>query len=243
MSMAFIGFPPEVAAVLGSYVYVYIDPRNNAPFYIGKGVGNRAFAHLEEASETEKVQKIRELRDAGLEPRIDILRYGLSDTEAALVEASAIDLIGKTQLTNKISGLHSRSFGRIHSKEIIAMLTAKPVEVVHKALLITINRLFRSDMSSEELYEATRGVWKIGPKRDEVEFAFAVYQGVVREVYQVEAWFPAGTLPYFTRDASTVNVSGRWEFKGRVAPESIRNMYIGFSVGPSGQNPIRYANI
>ena len=114
MSMAFIGFPPEVAAVLGSYVYVYIDPRNNAPFYIGKGVGNRAFAHLEEASETEKVQKIRELRDAGLEPRIDILRYGLSDTEAALVEASAIDLIGKTHLTNKISGLHSRSFGRIY---------------------------------------------------------------------------------------------------------------------------------
>ena len=123
------------------------------------------------------------------------------------------------------------------------MLTAKPVEVVHKTLLITINRLFRSDMSSQELYEATRGVWKIGPKRDEVEFAFAVYQGVVREVYQVEAWFPAGTLSYFTRDASTVNVSGRWEFKGRVAPESIRNMYIGFSVGPSGQNPIRYANI
>lgn len=241
--MALIGFPPEVAAVLGSYVYLYIDPRNDTPFYIGKGVGNRAFDHLKDASETKKVQKIRELRDAGLEPRIDILRYGLSDAEAALVEASAIDLIGKMQLTNKVSGLHSRSFGRVHSKEITAMLTAKPVEVLHKALLITINRLFRSDMSSQELYEATRGVWKIGPKRDEVEFAFAVYQGVVREVYQVESWFPAGTLPYSTREASTVKISGRWEFEGRVAPESIRNMYLGFSVGLSGQNPIRYANI
>ena len=238
-----MGFSPEVAAVLGSYVYVYIDPRTNTPFYIGKGVGNRAFAHLEESTETEKVQKIRELRNAGIEPKIDILRYGLTDAEAALVEASSIDLIGKQQLTNRVSGLHSRSFGRIDSKEIIAMLTAKPVEVVHKAVLFTINKLFRSDMSSQELYEATRGVWKIGTKRDEVEFAFAVYQGVVREVYQVEAWFPAGTMPYSTREAPTVNVFGRWEFKGRVAPESIRNMYIGFSVGPSGQNPFRYANI
>ena len=241
--MAFICFPPEVAAVLGSYVYLYIDPRNNTPFYIGKGVGNRAFDHLKDVSETEKVQKIRELRDAGLEPRIDILRYGLSDAEAALVEASAIDLLGKAELTNKVSGLHSRSFGRIHSKEIISMLTAKPVKVVHKALLITINKRFRSDMSSQELYEATCGVWKIGPKRNAIEFAFAVYQGVVREVYQVEGWFSAGTMPYSTREASTVNISGRWEFKGRVAPESIRNMYVGFAVGLSGQNPIRYVNI
>jgi len=39
------------------------------------------------------------------------------------------------------------------------MLNAKPVEVRHKALLITINKRYRSDMSTEELCEATRGVW------------------------------------------------------------------------------------
>ena len=207
--MAVVSFSQEVAAVLGSYVYVYIDPRNQAPFYIGKGVGNRAFAHLEDRSETEKVQIIREIRAAGLEPRIDILRYGLSDAEAALVEASAIDLIGKEQLTNRVSGWHSHSFGRIDSREIIAVLTAKPIDVVHKAVMITINKLFRSAMSQEELYEATRGIWKIGPKRDRVEFAFAVYQGVVREVYQIEAWFPAGTLADTTRDASAFGGYGR----------------------------------
>ena len=46
---------PEVAKILKSYVYVYIDPRNGEPFYIGKGKDNRAFTHLSELAETNKV--------------------------------------------------------------------------------------------------------------------------------------------------------------------------------------------
>ena len=41
----------EVAKILKSYVYVYIDPRNGKPFYIGRGKGNRLFSHLSEKSE------------------------------------------------------------------------------------------------------------------------------------------------------------------------------------------------
>src|SRR5690242_20018084 len=37
---------PEVAARLGFYVYLYIDPRTGKPFYVGKGQGSRALAHL-----------------------------------------------------------------------------------------------------------------------------------------------------------------------------------------------------
>jgi uncharacterized protein len=45
-------FPPEVAARLGTYVYRLIDPRSGETFYVGKGRGNRVFAHIraEEAS-------------------------------------------------------------------------------------------------------------------------------------------------------------------------------------------------
>ena len=39
-------FTPKVIERLKYYVYVYIDPRNDRPFYIGKGKGNRVFAHL-----------------------------------------------------------------------------------------------------------------------------------------------------------------------------------------------------
>jgi hypothetical protein len=62
------------------------------------------------------------------------------------------------------------------------MVTAEPVVVHEPALLITINRLYRSGMSPLAPYEATRGVQVVAPRTDKAELALAVYQGVVREV-------------------------------------------------------------
>lgn len=166
----------------------------------------------------------------------------MSAAEAALVEASAIDLVGLTSLTNRVAGHHGHSFGRIGSRELIQMLQAQPVTVRHKAVLITINRLYRSNMSEEELYEATRGIWVVGPRREKAGYGMVVYQGIVREVYKIEKWHPAGTLAYNTRDAEGFKESKRWEFEGAVASD-IRDEYIGNSVGPGGQNPIRYINM
>lgn len=119
--------------------------------------------------------------------------------------------------------------------------TAQQAEIREAAILITLNQLYRSDMTSEELYEATRGFWVIGPRRARAILALAVYQGIVREVYQIERWLPAGTLAYRTRDAAAYRGSGRWEFEGRVAHD-VRDRYVGRSVGRGGQNPIRYLN-
>lgn len=234
--------PEEIAELLKSYVYIYIDPRNGEPFYIGKGKGNRIFAHLDDHSENEKVARIAEIKRCGLEPQIDLLRYGLSESEARLVEAAAIDLLGKARLTNRVSGYHKSSFGRISSRDLIEISKARPVEVRHKAILFTINALYRSDMTSLELYETTRGVWVLGKRREKAEYAVAVTFGIVREVYRIDRWFPAGTLDYQTRESSELKRSGRWEFSGEIASE-IRDEYIGFSVGKAGQNPIRYRNI
>ncbi len=235
----------EVSELLKHYVYLYNDPFTDEPFYIGKGNGNRALSHLSAAEESDKVAKIQEIRDRGREPRIEILRYGLTEKEAALIEASLIDFVGTTQLTNKVRGLHSRTYGRITLKELIATSTAEQVEIDHRVMLITINKRYRSNMNPLELLEATRGIWKVGPRRERSAYAFAVYRGTVREVYQINQWHPAGTLKYKTRDSRDFLGSGRWEFDGQVA-QHIREIYVGKSVrsyqGKSNQNPIRYVN-
>jgi uncharacterized protein len=235
-------FSPEMTDILKSYVYIYVDPRNGEPFYVGRGRGNRSFAHLNERGKMKKIAKITAIRKFGDEPRVDILRYGMTSDEASLVEAAAIDLVGFSKLTNAVRGNHSGTFGRVPSKELITMLTAKPVKIRHEAILVIINRLYRSEMTAEELYEATQGVWKIGPKRDKAELAMAVYQGIIREVYRIRGWLPAGTVRYKTRDSKGFKRSGRWEFEGDVAND-IRDKYVGFSVRHiigKARNPIRY---
>ncbi|HRV31291.1 MAG TPA: GIY-YIG nuclease family protein, partial [Kiritimatiellia bacterium] len=69
----------EGSDLLKSYVYVYTDPRTKRPFYIGKGRGNRLFAHLNDTSETKTVDRIAAIRKSGKEPQIDLLCYGLTD--------------------------------------------------------------------------------------------------------------------------------------------------------------------
>ena len=119
--------------------------------------------------------------------------------------------------------------------------------VTEPALLIRIPKLYRPDMSPHELYEATRGVWKLGPDKDRADYALCFANGVVQEVYEIDAWHQAGQTHYETRELKDVAIPGRWEFSGKVAPEAVRSKYLGLSVVhyfQQGQsNPVSYVNI
>ena len=71
-------FPRSVVERVGTYVYLLKDPRSGEVFYVGKGKGNRVFAHAAAAvsnlDETEKISRIRQIREAGLEVEYEILR-------------------------------------------------------------------------------------------------------------------------------------------------------------------------
>lgn len=238
-------FPPKVSESLKHYVYLYIDPRTDQPFYVGKGKGNRVFSHLDDTSETEKATRISELQKLGLEPKIEILKYGLSEKQALLVESTAIDLLGIKTLTNRMRGHGASKGGRGTLDQIIGELGATDVTIEERVVLITINKLFRHGMTSQELYDTTRGIWRARPEKHVPDYAFSVYAGVVREVYRICDWYPAGSTFMSTRDLSgRESLTKRWEFIGQIAPEEVRRRYKGKSVRQylGSQNPIRYVN-
>lgn len=91
------------------YVYVYIDPRNGEEFYIGKGSGDRKYAHLSHNDNSEKAVRIRAIRSQGFEPLIKVVANRLDEEQALLVEAALIWKSGD-ELTNKISGHFADKF-------------------------------------------------------------------------------------------------------------------------------------
>ncbi len=224
-----------------SYVYIYVDPRNNRPFYAGKGTRNRLLGNLRTIPANIKLL-IKDIRKIRKEPRVELLRYGISHAEAAQVAMAATALIGSIDMTRNAAIHNKKCAGRVTSQELSAMLTAKKIVVEHKAILLKINQRYRSDMSPIELYEATRGIWRLDKRHEKAEYAMAVYRGIVCEVYRITKWHSSGTLPYKTRESLTFKTKKRVEFEGEVA-KNIRDKYVGFSVEMSGPLPVRYVNV
>ncbi|MSR09835.1 MAG: hypothetical protein EXR82_10015 [Gammaproteobacteria bacterium] len=222
--------PAAVAAKIGYYVYVYSDPRSRKPFYVGKGRGSRVLAHAQGLGSDRTEERLRSIRRAGLEPRIDILAHGLADAETALrVEAAVIDLLGLSSLSNAVRGWRSVELGRMPLRQLVAYYAARPVKVRDLVILIRVNQLYQHGMSAQALYEITRGIWRLNPERaSNAKYALAVFEGVVREVYEISQWVPAGSTKYKTRN--NLRVPGRWEFTGKVAPDPIRRRYVDRSV-------------
>jgi hypothetical protein len=220
-------FSATTAKCLGHYVYALVDPRDQSIFYVGKAsANNRAFGHLTpQKGEKEKDRRIREIRASGLEPSVEILRYGLkSSQESFEVEASVIDALGLEKLTNTVRG-HGIDRGRQTASEVERLHGSKPVatETIRDPyMLFSINRTYSPTRGETELYDCTRQFWfevslKTRTPSSETgtlpyPVALAIVESVVVRAYSIAAWFRAGTT-LSTR--SIPNPERRWEFVGQ----------------------------
>ena len=245
--MAFIQeFPSFVIEKLDYYVYLLLEPETRQVFYVGKGKGNRIFFHinaaLKDEAPSDKLDKIRAIRASGLEVNHIVHRHGLTEKEAFEVEAALIDFIGLSGLTNQVQGYNSDDRGRMTVAEVISKYQAPIAEITEPVILITVNRLYQYGMSAERLYEITRGKWVIGTRRNKAKYAFAVFKGIIREVYEIERWLPAPIEEHSTK--GKVKRTKRWQFEGKIAA-SLQN-YVGAITEDyqvlGAQNPIRYVN-
>lgn len=248
-------FPPGVMEHLGWYVYRLIDPRDGSTFYVGKGKGNRVFAHMrgevaavDDELLSNKLKQLREIRLAGLEVIHVIHRHGMADEKTAYeVEAALIDAY--PGLTNIMSGAGSNEYGPAHIKELIATYQPETVVFQHKVLMISVNR----SSKDVDLYDAVRFSWRVRVERArKAEFILATVRGIVRGVYIADEWlestrenFPE--MPSWDADDEFESTQkSRFGFRGRLVPPDIAKIYLGKKIPDvlrkkGAMSPVKYS--
>ena len=236
-------FTSDIIRKIKYYVYLLSDPISGEIFYVGKGKGNRVFSHLKDNTDNQKSRKIKDLKSKGLEPKIEFLVHGVDDEiTIKKIEASIIDLIGKNKLTNIVGGYESSDFGRMDLAQIRGKYSSQKAEIKENVMLIKLSKTFRYNMDPRDLYDNTRGVWKVAEhRRKEVDYAFAVYDGIIQETYKILQWFEAWSTFNNREDFTSQREKDvkRWEFVGNVSDEMSKK-YLYKSVEHKEQNPIKY---
>ena len=238
-------------------MYCLVDPRDKKIFYIGKGVGNRVFAHACDALEyedvsTEKLEKIREIIKSGHEVEHYILRHKLTEEDALTVESVLIDFLTyqefntESLLTNIVAGHHQWNEGIKTVDQIMQIYDCKPLLLKpgHKLLMVNLNRTYMKKSEdgmrvNSDLYEITRKYWKVSKyNADQTDYLLGVYKGVVRCVLKpTTKWLP------FKHREKDGRITIRYYVEGVIDDKEGNDLYLNKDVTaypfPSG-GAIRY---
>ena len=248
--MAVDGFPPEVVEELKHYVYRLIDPRNGETFYVGKGQGNRVFAHANaaladsgESGADPKLERIHEIQGLGMRVQHVIHRHGMTQAAANDVEAALIDAY--PGLVNRVAGTGSKDRGTRHVDEIVLEHSAVEFVVGEPLILISVRQLWRE----RGVYGAVRGLRKMNKQRAE---RYNLVLAHVRGAYRPTKWMRVDQV-----DRRLVFPLENWEspsseelskhigFDGDEAEAAAQHRYVGKRVPakyrkPGVQTPFQY---
>ena len=248
------------------YVYGLVDPRTSQFFYIGKGTGNRIFEHEMESIESPdsdkmKLRTIAGIKAAGYEVKKIIINDNLSESEAFAAEAAlinAFNYVSDIGLTNIAAGHHSsealsaEDYEKLHGAEGL-----KGSDIRHRIMVIKINRLYRRDMTEDELYNTVRGIWRASLSRArKADYVFGVYNSLIVAVYKPTEWFvckdakeklPRQDIVLTEQTENRVFFVDR-EYEERKGSDEAERFYLhksiaGLKLNQSAQNPISYYNM
>jgi hypothetical protein len=247
-------FSESVCNSLGNYVYRLIDPRNGETFYVGKGIGNRVFAHIkgelkyenDQDKSSEKMDRIRTIKNEGLEITHVIHRHNIPTEAVFEVEAALIDAY--PGLANEQGGHHSTERGPMNAYQVVRKYDLPTLDENPKDKLVLININSIDDKSSvSKILHQVQYAWKIDAERaSRAEYVLAVQRGVIIGAFQNCRWHPANNEFFPNRE----EVEGRYGFHAEPAEKSKWDYYVG-EHGKRISNekmrhvqfPIRYWNI
>ncbi|MCA1592761.1 MAG: hypothetical protein LC754_08955 [Acidobacteria bacterium] len=117
-------------------------------------------------------------------------------------------------------------------------------QISEPVIAICINRTYKDGLSTQQLYDHTRGTWKVSvPRAEKAHYAVAVCGGVIQEVYEIYEWLPSDSDEFVRLLGRPKGNDGRSGFVGGVAPDDIRDKYVGKRLPDRFYGfPIRYYN-
>ena len=217
-------FGELVSAKLKHYIYRLIDPRNGETFYVGRGQGNRMFAHVAEATGPNsgeeqpdlKLQRIRAIKTSGFDVQHVVHRHGLDERLAREVEAALIDAF--PGIANKMGG-YDPERGVMHADEIARVYEAPEAVFQHRLLLLSVHH----SSGERDLYQSVRFAWRVTYERAKAcEYVAAVRRRLIIGVYKADEWLPATQANFPEFDLVE---DGRFGFRGTPAPDDIASAY------------------
>ena len=163
---------------------------------------------------------------------IDIIAHKLNRETALAVESACIDLVGLENLENLVKG-HGENIKRIPIEELSNKYNEIHAEIIdeHKGFIILVNQLYEPHFTPLETLEIVRGIWikkLVSTAKNSIvpKYAFASYNGIIKEVYEIFEWVPAGTQQYFTRQFKPEQLKDKFEFVGKIAHD-LSHLYRG----------------
>ncbi len=196
-----MAFPPGVAAKLGWYVYLLVEPDSGRPFFVGRGRGDRCFDHVRaarvgpsstgqdrRAKKFPALDQIRRIeKDRSRPVGVEILRYGMSADEARLVAAATADVLG---LASSPDG-EGRSRRQAAAELGIRLAKGAKFKRDHPVVLLQV-----APQVADTDYRTVRHGWRIGRRWTDPgaarspRWAVIVAGPLVVGVYRIDGWEP-----------------------------------------------------
>ena len=241
-------FEPGVIEKLATCVYALADPRDKKVFYVGKGNGDRLFAHFREAEDdnrsSSKVRRIREIWNEDQDVDWFILRWGIrplngdqtSDISAEEIEAAVIDCLAMSQNGPALNDQGGKRAGNglLNSSEVRA-LGATAVNPNNHYPVVFVFPIQRALEEGRDPYEATRRAWTKSDLMKSGAIAVGLSGGISRGVFCTDDWEesePDGSKMMFVGEelidhelqnrnwaAVTAAAGGFWQYGGYLVVE------------------------
>lgn len=197
-------FPAHTLDDLGYYVYRLVDPRNAQTFYVGKGVGNRVFDHVNNVRKRvaePKAETIKSIIADGLGVIEIVHRFGLTENVALEVEAALIDAY--PGLTNQQSG-HGVERSGTDARSLVRGFKRTPAEITDPVLFVSVNR---SLVDTGDIRRAARIAWPVNLSRARIsKYVVAVRHNIIRAIFAPTNWRDAipENFPEYEQDLKSM---------------------------------------